>query len=143
MNLVLGCVALALQVAPAADWWNGDWKHRRGITVKNNLEGKLEALISGLESGVPEESLAGLWTRCNETFERFKAVHDGRPGETLSDALRKQMEGILRLQAVVSSMAARLRNDLTDESEKVANARARLACLAEKAHVGESCDLSG
>jgi hypothetical protein len=108
-----------------------------------SLERNLDALISGLGSRVPEESLVGLWSACDETFERFKAVHQGRADEALSDDLRRRMEGVFRLQVVVSSLAARLREELTVESEKVANARARLASLASRAHAGESCDLLG
>jgi len=107
------------------------------------LERSLGALISGLESGVPEESLTGLWSACDETFERFKTAHEERAEEALSDELRKRMEAVFRLQVVVSSMAARLRDDLTAESEKVANARARLTTLASRAHAGESCNLLG
>ena len=108
-----------------------------------SLERNLDALISGLGSSVPEESLAGLWDACDETFERFKVAHQERADAALSDDLRQRMEGVFRLQVVVSSLAARLREELTVESEKVANARARLASLASRAHAGESCDLLG
>lgn len=107
------------------------------------LESSLDALISGLESGVPEESLVGLWTTSNETFAGFKAAQAARADELLPDELRRQMEGVFRLQVVVSSMAARLRDELTLESEKVTSARARLSSLASKVRVGESCDLAG
>ena len=107
------------------------------------LEKNLDALISGLGSGVPEESLVGLWSACDETFGQFKTAHEERADVALSDELRKRMEGVFRLQVVVSSMAARLRDDLTVESEKVANARARLTSLAARTHAGESCDLLG
>lgn len=65
MNLLLGCLAV-LQVSPNADWWNADWKHRRRITVKNNLEGKLEAgypiavLLDANYLGLLEKSKEGL-----------------------------------------------------------------------------------
>ena len=107
------------------------------------LERNLDALISGLGSNVPEESLTGLWSACDRSFECFKVAHQERADEALSDDLRQRMEGVFRLQVVVSSMAARLRDELTVESEKVANARARLASLATRAHAGESCDLLG
>jgi len=108
-----------------------------------SLEHRLDALISGLESGVPEEALVGLWTTSNETFERFKAAQVAHADEPLPEELRRQLEGVFRLQVVVSSMAARLRDDLTLESEKVANARARLSSLTAKVRVGQSCDLAG
>ena len=107
------------------------------------LEKSLDALISGLESGLPEESLVGLWNTCDETFEHFKAAHQEHAGEELSDDLRTRMVGVFRLQVVVSSVVARMREDLTVESEKVANARARLTSLATRTHAGESCDLLG
>jgi len=108
-----------------------------------SLERNLDALISGLESGGAEDQLTVLWRVCDGTFERFKAAHEELADEELSDETRKRMERVLRLHVVVSSMAARLRDELTVESRKVANARDRLTSLAARTHAGESCDLLG
>ena len=107
------------------------------------LRSSLDTLITGFESGLAEDALAGLWSACDETFARFRTVHEAHAGEEIPDGIRRKMEGVLRLQAVVSTLAARLRDDLTLEADKLANARARLDSLASKAHVGKSCDLTG
>ena len=112
-------------------------------TLLNELHASLEALISGLESGLGEDALAGLWATCDGTFARFRVAQEAQASAELSDELRKKLEAALRLQAVVASLAARQRDELTSEAEKLTNARARLESLAARAHVGQSCDLLG
>ena len=66
MKLLLGCLALLLQDGTPADWWNADWKHRRKIRIKNNLEGALEAgyplavLLDAKYLELPEKAKKGL-----------------------------------------------------------------------------------
>ena len=115
----------------------------RRTTLLDELRTRLESLLSGLESDVGPEALAGLRAGCNAAFGRFRDEQELHAGEELPDAVRRGIEAALRLQGVVASLAVRVREDLTVEADKLANARTRLQSLAAKAHVGKSCDLTG
>jgi hypothetical protein len=69
-------LALLVLVSAQEDWWGKDWKHRRRIAVKNNLETELEAGYPILVE-VDAEYL-GLLEKSKKDLSDLALVHGGR-----------------------------------------------------------------
>lgn len=74
MNCVLAVLAL---LAAPQEWWNGEWKHRRRVSIKNILD-------AGLKAGHPvsiefDPAYLGLTEKSRADLGDLALVHGGKP----------------------------------------------------------------
>lgn len=114
------------------------------LGLLDDLAKRLEGLLSGFEGeALPAITMGNLWQACASSFERFRAASEARPDEPLPADVRIRLEQVLRLHAVVASLAVRSQDELRNELDKVATVRSRLASRASGPELGEACDLVG
>jgi hypothetical protein len=119
--------------------------------VSGTLEASLDELgksLEGLMAALDDERLDSLESAgrsCAEAFGELRRQLDeaGFAEGELPPELREKMEGVLRMHAVVSSMAMRRKDAAAAEILKVRDARARAQAARPGVATGGSCDVSG
>ena len=103
----------------------------------------LESLLSGFEGARrPDPAvLEDLWRGCAQAFDGFRSAME-EVDEPPSNVLTRRMESVLKLNAVVTSVAVRTKEELAVELGNLAGARAVLE-RRTVAREGESVDIRG
>jgi hypothetical protein len=108
------------------------------------LRQRLEEVLATFEGDqCPEAATIGqAWERMNAAFESYREAWEAAVAPA-GPALRAEIEHVLRLHAVATSIVARHRDSITAEFDTLARVRTRLEALPRGASAGRSCDVVG
>ena len=103
----------------------------------------LESLLAGFEGARrPDPAvMEDLWRGCAQAFDGFRSAMEALDAPP-SEELTRRMEAVLKLNAVVTSVAVRTKEELAVELGNLAGARAVLE-RRSVAREGESVDVRG